>query len=81
MSKTDTQKPILFYVNEAFLTRIDKACEDSGRGRSQLIRDAVCCELERMGYKIPRSITGAPSRRGKGGPKKKPAPLAPDTGK
>lgn len=72
MSRAENQKPILFYVNDAFLSEIDKGCEIVGCGRSQFIRDAVFAELERMGMAPPRALKSAPSRKGKGGPKKKP---------
>lgn len=72
MGRSEDQKPLTFMVKAAFLDEINQACTIAGYSdRSQFIRDAVFAEIERLGIAVPKALKAAPSRKGKGGPKKK----------
>lgn len=55
-------------MNEKFIEAIDEAVVSSGYSdRAKFIRDAIVEKLEIMGIKLPKEITSAPSKIGKGG--------------
>ena len=71
MPRSEDQRPLTFMVKDDFLKEINHACEVGGYSdRSQFIRDAVFEAMERLGMKVAKAIKAAPSRKGKGGPKK-----------
>lgn len=62
------QKAVLIMMRDAFIHEIDRLVPLCGYSdRSAFIRDAVYEKLESMGYKLPREISTAPARTGKGG--------------
>lgn len=59
-------------LDDKFRAEIDKALPRAGfSDRSSFIRNAVYKRLAALGVEIPLELTTAPSRAGKGGPKKK----------
>jgi hypothetical protein len=75
MGRSEGQKPLTIMVKEGFLEAITQAYQVAGYSdRSQFIRDAVFAAIENMGLEVERSLKAAPSRMGKGGPKKKTMP-------
>ncbi len=64
------QKLVPIWMNEDFKAAIDACAENTGVSTAWLIRDAVYEKLKLMGHPIPKQITYAPARRGKGGKKK-----------
>lgn len=65
------QKGVLLMMRQEFLEEIDKHLSRFGYSdRSSLIRDAVYEKLSAMGLQLPTEIKTAPSRAGKGGPKR-----------
>ncbi len=66
------QKQVIVMMDEEFLNAIDSKLKEMGYDdRAGLIRSAIYEKLLNMGYKIPRELSTAPSRRGKGGRPKK----------
>lgn len=66
------QKLVPVPVSEDFLSRVDKAMTEAGYvNRAQFIRDAIYEKLQSAGVKLERGLSQAPSRAGKGGPRKK----------
>lgn len=69
------QKQVIVVMKEDFLHRIDANLESMGfSDRSQFIRTAVAEALARTGSAVPKELTVAPSRAGKGGRPKKEIP-------
>lgn len=62
------QKLIPIPANERFIRELNDGFRKAGySNRSQFIRDAIVEKLSRMGIEIPREISVAPDRIGKGG--------------
>lgn len=62
------QKQIPVMMKEDFVDTIDSALAQLGyTDRAKFIRDAVFEKLENSGIKLPREISLAPDRAGKGG--------------
>lgn len=69
--RSKSQKSVLLWVDENFLSEIDRAFPQLGYSdRSTFIREAVYEALEEHGIKLPAAFKAAPSRAGKGGRKK-----------
>jgi len=65
------QKPIIVMMKEEFVAEIDGNLGKLGYGdRASLIRDAVIEKMIKLGIDVPKEFSTAPSRAGKGGPKK-----------
>ena len=67
------QKPVIVYMNEAFIREIDHSLVKLGfSDRSSLIRTAVLEKLNRERTKqLPKQLIASPPRVGKGGRPKK----------
>ena len=69
--RSKSQKSVLLWLDENFLSEIDRAFPLLGYSdRSTFIREAVYEALEEHGIKLPAAFKAAPSRAGKGGRKK-----------
>ena len=67
------QRQVLIWMDEDFLGEIDQAMRNHGYSdRSKFIRDAVHEKLVSMNITVDYRLAMAPSRAGKGGPKKAP---------
>lgn len=75
MPRSEDQRPLTVMVKQAFLDAITGAAESAGYAdRSQFVRDAIFESLARRGVTLPASVKAPPSRKGKGGPRKKSPP-------
>jgi hypothetical protein len=62
------QKPIIVMMKEEFVAEIDGNLGKLGYGdRASLIRDAVIEKMIKLGIEVPKELSAAPSRAGKGG--------------
>jgi hypothetical protein len=68
---SERQQLIGFRADPELLAEID--AKRGRMSRSEFLRRAVFAELEELGTTLPPSITAAPDRAGKGGPKKREA--------
>ena len=69
--RSDGQKQILVMMRQEFVDEIDEHVVSLGVARSDFIRQAIYDEMTRGGVDIPASLKSAPSRKGKGGARKK----------
>ena len=62
------QKPIIVMMKEEFVAEIDGNLGKLGYGdRASLIREAVIEKMIKLGIEVPKELSAAPSRAGKGG--------------
>ena len=62
------QKPIIVMMKEEFVASIDGNLGKLGYGdRASLIREAVIEKMIKLGIEMPKELSAAPSRAGKGG--------------
>ena len=73
------QTLIAFPLDEKFLAEVDSARGETSR--SAFVREALRNYLVAKGHPIPRDLTAAPDRAGKGGRKSKITPMDPGLGK
>ena len=72
--RTPGQKLLPIPASEKFIRELDAGVRDSGyASRAQFIRDAIRDKLSSIGRPIPKELTLAPSRLGKGGKRRSPA--------
>jgi hypothetical protein len=64
------QKLVTVPMKEEFIAAIDSYVLDQGTTKAALIRDAVYEKITRMGLPVPKNVSYAPGRTGKGGKKK-----------
>ena len=76
MDRSEGQKQVLIMMRQEFVDEIDAHAEQVGKDRSSFIRDAVYAELTNAGVSIEPYLKSAPSRKGKGGPRKSKATLS-----
>lgn len=70
------QKLVPVPINEGLLRNLDDGLRKLAySNRSQFVRDAIYEKLTKLGSRIPRMMAQAPDRIGKGGPRKKAAPM------
>tara|TARA_R110001599_G_scaffold24690_1_gene88932 strand:+ start:3062 stop:3469 length:408 start_codon:yes stop_codon:yes gene_type:complete len=70
--RSEGQKQVLIMMKQEFVDEVDAHAESIGLDRSTFIRNAVYDEMISSGVIIDPRMKSAPSRKGKGGPKKKP---------
>jgi hypothetical protein len=62
------QKPVIVMMKEEFIAEIDGNLGKLGYGdRASLIREAVIEKMLRVGINVPKELSLAPYRTGKGG--------------
>lgn len=74
LTRSAGQKLVPVPVSDGFLEKIDAALLKAGfANRAQFIRDAIYDKLTKAGFEMHRGLAQAPSRAGKGGPRKVPS--------
>ena len=71
--RTPGQKLLPIPASEKFIRELDAGVRECGyASRAQFIRDAIRDKLTAIGRPIPKELTLAPSRLGKGGKRRTP---------
>lgn len=71
-TRSPGQKLIPVPVGDEFIGKVDQGLQKLGYGnRAQFIRDAIFEKLKQSGRQLHPGLAQAPSRLGKGGPRKR----------
>jgi len=67
-ARASKQTLVNFWIDDRALAELDRVLLKLGYpDRSKFIREAICEELKRKGFEVPKEFFSSPSRIGKGG--------------